>query len=176
MLIGLILRASLSRRDISHDCIDARLEPKSVLHGQFQETIWENSVLFKHTSGYRRVHTTKNHKQPCTELIVWRRQNVPEYYADPYCLESQNLGTESFLIHIVAAEGPIGCEGLILGSQESNWEGGNLATLLTQHILSCTALTLPSYFRGIHPLPALPHTAKSGAGLWTGCNFITLKA
>lgn len=150
MLIGLILRASLSRTDISHDCIDARLEPKSVLHGQFKETIWENSVSFKHTSGYRRVCITKDHKQLCTELIVWSRQNGAEYYADPYCLESQNLGTQTFLIHVVAAEGLIGCEGLLLASQEGRWEGENLATLLKQHILSRTVLTLPSYFRGIH--------------------------
>lgn len=130
MLIGLILLASLMRTDISHDCINARLEPKSVLHGQFHETIWENSLSFKHTRCYRRVCITRDHKQLCRELIVWSRQDVAECYADPHCLESQNLGAANFLIHVVAAEGLIGFKGFLLGSQQTSWEGGNLATLL----------------------------------------------
>lgn len=55
---------------------------------------------------------------------------MAECYADPYCLESQNLGTAHFPIHVVVAEGLIGFKGWLLGSEETSWEGGNVATLL----------------------------------------------
>lgn len=91
MLTGLTLLALLSVTKISRDRYDAASGPKSIRHGQFQKAIWENSVSFKYTSFYRRISTTKDHKQPCTELTAWSRQNVGEYCADPYFLESQNL-------------------------------------------------------------------------------------
>lgn len=107
---------------------------------------------------------------------------MAEYYADPYCLESQNLGTTHFLIHVVTAEGQTGFKGWLLGSQETGWERGNLATLLVQYILSCTILTLASSFRGFHVVTSVslvsppPHSQNQ---IWSwalnGCNFVTLK-
>lgn len=55
---------------------------------------------------------------------------MAECYADPHCLESQNLGAANFLIHVVVAEGLIGFKGLLHGSEETSWEGGNVASLL----------------------------------------------
>lgn len=61
---------------------------------------------------------------------------MAEYYADPYCLESQNLGVANFLIRVVVAEGLIRFKGWLLGSEETSWEGENLATLLIDTIYS----------------------------------------
>lgn len=69
VLIVPILLALLSMTKISHDCNKAESGPKSVLHGQFQKVVGENSVSFKHTFCYRRIYITKDNAQPVWSLL-----------------------------------------------------------------------------------------------------------
>lgn len=116
MLTGPTLLALLTVTKISRDCYDAGSGPKTLHCGQFQKAIWENSVSFHYTSYCRRISITKDHKQSCTELTVWSKQNVGEYCADPYFLESQKLDTENFL-----AEWLKGLKRWLTGFWETRW-------------------------------------------------------